>query len=270
MHAHYAVQTCDVSFNQVDKRYCNTNKATVVRKCVTSFFESVRRCAVQDQSTQHVICIIDDHSTPATVAYLKRLCKKYNNGNIQCIFEELTNVTGVMQSIRATYEWLRDNGKDLVYQVQDDYLFHPDAISEMIDIYQQLWKDCKTQAIISPWNRAELWLTGESGYRYWASPRTVVVGKKRYWLQLYDISCSFLTHVEQLKVQWDIIEVFLGLPPRGDCHGNMESISLNYMFTKRGVLGLLPVDSLALHIQADKDKDPHIDWKVWWDNVKVV
>lgn len=266
MYVHYAVQTCDVAFNQVSKRYCNTDKATVVRKCVTSFFMSVKHAAKQDPSIQHVICIIDDHSTHNTVQYLERLVHIYTKKNVRCIFKKLEG-SGVMPSIRATYEWLRDNGINLVYQVQDDYLFHPNAVIEMIDIYQQMWKDCQTQTIISPWNRAELWL---GSYRYWASPRTVVVGKKRYWIQLYDTSCSFMTDVSQLKKQWDLIEIFLGLPPTGLPDGSLENISLNYMFVKRGILGLMPVDSLALHIQAEKDKDPHIDWKEWWDQVKEV
>jgi glycosyltransferase involved in cell wall biosynthesis len=233
---------------------------------VTSFFESVKHAANQDHHAKHVIMIIDDHSTADTVSYLKKLVYCYTRKNVACSFLSLA-ASGVMESIRATYEWLRDNGIDLVYQVQDDYLFHPKGVSEMVDISNQLWKDCNARIVVSPWNRSELW---KGSYRYWASPRTVVVGKHRYWIQLYDTSCTFLTHVQLLKEQWDIIEVFLGLPPKGLSDGSLESVSLNYMFTKRGILGLMPVDSLALHIQSENDKDPHIDWKKWWDGVKLV
>lgn len=267
MHIHYALQTCDTAFNQFSERYCNTDKATVVRKCVTSFFASVKLAAEQDPSVQHTICIFDDHSTESTVTYLRRLLNVYSAHNVRCSFHALEERGGIMASIRATYEWLRDHGIDLVYQVQDDYLFHPNAVGEMIDLYNQLWRECDTQAIISSWNCSRFWRTI---YRYWASPRTVVAGKNRYWIQLYDTSCSFLTHLDQLKKHWDLIELFLSLPPKGLPDGSLEAVSLNYMFTKRGVLGMMPVDSLALHIQSEEDKDPHIDWKQWWDQVQEV
>jgi hypothetical protein len=275
-HVHYAVQTCDVAFNQVAQRYCNTDKATVVRKCVTSFFAAVLGAAQRDRAVQHVVCVIDDRSSPDTVAYLRRLVRAYTRDNVTAAFVPLaavTHQTGVMASIRATYEWLRDHGQDLVYQVQDDYLFHPDAVVELLDAYAQLRAEHGTQPVLSPWNRAALWRrpVGEGGYRGWASPRMVTVGRARYWIQMYDTSCSFLTHVEQLRRQWDLIEAFLALPPRGlPPDGRLESVSLNLMFTKREVLGMMPVDSLALHVQAEEDKDPHVDWREWWGWVREV
>jgi hypothetical protein len=43
-----------------------------------------------------------------------------------------------MSSIRNCYEWLKFTESELVYQVQDDYLFIESAIFELIDIFFQL------------------------------------------------------------------------------------------------------------------------------------
>jgi hypothetical protein len=41
------------------------------------------------------------------------------------------------------------------------------------------------------------------------------------------------------------------------------------MLTQRGIFGLVPVSSVAFHMQSDLEKDPHIDWKPYWDNIKI-
>jgi hypothetical protein len=41
------------------------------------------------------------------------------------------------------------------------------------------------------------------------------------------------------------------------------------MLTQRGVLGLIPINSLAFHMQSELEKDPHIPWEPIWDNIDV-
>ena len=49
----------------------------------------------------------------------------------------------------------------------------------------------------------------------------------------------------------------------------LEQRSLNYMFVQRGVLGLVPVNSLAWHMQMEEDRDPYIPWQPIWDAIDV-
>ena len=46
-------------------------------------------------------------------------------------------------------------------------------------------------------------------------------------------------------------------------------MSINKILVERGVLGIAPLRSLALHMQTEAEKDPYIDWKSWWDNIIV-
>lgn len=262
---HYAVQSCDIASNVVHERYAGKNKTEVSKKCLTSFLNSVRYLADKKSDTHHTVMIFDDHSTNELLDYLEVLKKEYSQDNLAITINNL-NTYGIMQSIRSCYEWLDLQGKDIVFQVQDDYLFHERGIYEMADVWFQLFAETDTHAIVSPYNNVKHWL---GSYRNKSTPRAVIVGGSRYWIQYYDMSCSFMTSRIEFVKHWELYDEFLKLPSTG-VDGNLESISLNYILTKKGVLGLTPVDSLALHIQHETDKDPYINWKQWWDSVKII
>ena len=106
-----------------------------------------------------------------------------------------------------------------------------------------------------------------TSYLYRPTPRTIIPGTHRYWIQFYDVACTFMTSTEQFNKHWDLYETFLNFSPT---YENLEPESLNHMFVKRGVLGVMPVNSVALHMQGEFEKDPYIDWRSWWDAVKDI
>lgn len=258
MYIHYALQTCDIASNQVDKRLYADTKAEILRKCVGSFFRSVHEAAKKERSIQHCIKIFDDRSTEETVVFLKTCVQIFSHDNVTIEFESISN-HGIMNSITRCYEWLMLNGIDLGYQVQDDYLFEREAISEMLDIFFRVKSETKTNPIVTPYNAPYLW---SQTYRNSTTPRTVFLGEKRYWIQIYDISCSFMTTIENFINNKDILGYFVSLDPRDP---ELEKISLNKMFVQRGMLGICPFESIALHMQGEYEKDPYIDWKRLWE-----
>lgn len=263
---HYALQTCDIANNIVNDRITGTSKTEISKRCVLSFLKSVEYAASQKKDVLHLVKIFDDHSTEELTSYLKSLCIKFSIDNLSVQLEELEE-RGIMNSIRSCYEWLKDNGKDLVYQVQDDYLFEESAVFEMLDVWFQIYNECdKSECIISPYNMWHLWATS---YRNRTTPRTVICGTKRYWIQYYDMSCSFMTSHNQFNKHWDLYETFFSINPSKGINGDLEAISLNYMLTQRGVLGITPVNSLALHMQGEQEIDPYINWKEKWNNIKI-
>ena len=46
--------------------------------------------------------------------------------------------------------------------------------------------------------------------------------------------------------------------------------SLNQMFTKKAVLGLMPIRSLSLHMQTELERDPYVDWQTLWDSIDIL
>lgn len=260
MNVHYALQTCDIASNQVSKRFCCDTKQELIRKCVTSFLQSVHVAAERERSISHRIMIFDDRSTEETIYFLKECVRIYSKENVTVELSHLSN-GGVMNSIRACYEWLLKNGTDLVYQVQDDYLFEKSAVSEVIDTYFKILNSSNTESIVTPYNAPYLW---SQIYYNTTTPRTVFMGEKRYWIQIYDVSCSFLTSHRNFINNRDILEKFLNLDPRDP---DLEKISLNKMMVSRGHLAVCPFESIALHMQSDYERDPYVDWKLLWDSI---
>jgi len=258
---YYALQTCDIHSWQGTERYAGT-KTEIVRKCVTSFFRSVAHAAKERPESTHRVLIIDDHSTPATVEFLQKCMKEFDKDNISIIIEHL-QTSGVMESIKACYQRMEDKGTDLVYQVQDDYLFTETAIFEMIDVFMQLRNDVQTDAVVASFHDHRYWKTI---YRYTVTPRLIFPAAYQNWMQIYDIPCTFLTSKEQFSKHWDLYYKFFDLIGTDE----LENKSLNKMFTERGVLGVQPFNSVALHMQDDIWKDPYIDWKERWDNVEEI
>jgi len=257
---HYALQTCDISSRDSQSRYCASTKAEVTKKCVTSFLVAVQTVAKAVPNTKQHVAIFDDHSTTETADFLKFACNYFTCDNVTIEFIPL-QTRGLFESVRTCFEWLEKNGTELVYQVQDDYLFEPNAIFEMIDVFMKVHKDTNTHPIISPYNHPHYW---ETAYAYKATPRVIVPGSNRYWIQLYEIPCTYLTSKHEFSKHWDLYENFFN----GDLHDpKLEINSFNKILTERGVLGIEPVTSIALHMQAEFDKDPYIDWKSRWDSV---
>lgn len=260
MNIHYALQTCDIASNQVENRYCCDTKQELIRKCVTSFFQSLHTAAERERTFQHHVMILDDHSTKETIYFLQECVKIYSKHNVKIQLNQLES-RGIMNSIGSCYKWLLENGKDLVYQVQDDYLFEKYAITEVIDIYLNLLLENKTESIVTPYNAPYVW---SGSYKNRPTPRTIFFGQNRYWIQIYDISCSFLTSLNNFKGNKDLLDYFISLSPKLP---DLEAISLNKMLVERGILGVCPFESIALHMQGEYEKDPYVDWKLLWNSI---
>lgn len=261
----YSFQSCDTQSNQNEKRYCGDDRTLLSKKSLTSFLNSIKYSLSTDQGRDcfHDINIITDKCSEDYINYIKKCVEHYENDNIKI---KMTRVheSGIMNSIKQCYEWLEENGKEVVYQVQDDYLFYETAIYEMAAVLFQAISDLKTHPIIVSYNVPYFWLTN---YRYKVIPTMFFPSAKRYWMQCYDIPCTFMTTKVQFSQHWDCYDKFLNsssLNPR------LEADTINKILVDKGVLGLQPTTSIALHMQSEHEKDPFIDWKNLWDSVKLI
>lgn len=261
---HYALQVCDVASNQGQERFCSNDRTLISKKCIKSFLESVKYVSKEKPEVHHTIRIFDDHSSPELISFINNTIVQYQSKNIDIELESLSD-SGIMQSIEKCYVWLKENGKDLVYQVQDDYLFQEDAIYQIIDIFMQVSGEVGAYPIVSGYHDPRYW--NMKSYKYKSTPRMVIPGSKQYWMQCFDISCSFLTSHQQFVNNWDMMEYFLSLDPKDP--DKLENVSLNRILVDRGQLGLIPFSSLSLHMQSDAEKDPYMDWTKLWEKQEV-
>jgi hypothetical protein len=255
------MQICDLASRDPElERVCgNENRGLLSKKSIKSLLESIDYLIERRPETQHHILLLCDNSSDDLHEFVLKMKSKYENNNIR-IYTQRTQL-GCKDSMRTCYDWLRVNGKDIVYMVQDDYLYCDSAVYEMSSIFFQLVEECQTQPIVISFNYRKLW---HETYRNTPTPRAIFVGEKRYWIQSYDTPSPFLTSHAQLLKNWDIVQHFLSLP-FDDV--DLEKKSLNKMFTMRGMLGVLPINSVALHIQGQWELDPHMNWRDWWNGI---
>jgi hypothetical protein len=259
---HYAIQICDTSSRDPNtKRFCGEDRTLLTKKSITSFLNSINYLIQKQPQTEHTVMMLADNCSDVAIEFLNKVKKKYERREIKIQIQRTQ--LGCRDSMRVCYDWLGVNGKDFVYLVQDDYIFLESALYEMASIFFQINNECgNTHPIVISYNYPKLW---NDTYKNLQTPRTIFVGENRYWIQSYDTPCTFLTSMYQLSNNWDLIQYFLQLP----FDFKLESKSLNKMFTKKGILGILPINSVALHMQSYIELDPYIDWKSWWNKIDI-
>jgi glycosyltransferase involved in cell wall biosynthesis len=264
----YALQTYDRSSNSCFDRYCTNNKKELFHKCVSSFFNSIKNAASENLGIQHNIHVVDNGSTEETLDLIERAIKKFNSENVNIELKKL-NSGSMIESIKYCFEWLKETEGDLVYLVQDDYLYVEDGIYQMIEVFLDFYAETNHLPLIYCFNTPAHW---KEQYKLRSTPRLIYPGKKQYWMQNYDISCTFMTHREQLRKNWHWIEYFMSIDQVNGLHnkGDLENISLNKILVDEKVLGLMPFESVGLHMQGNREKEPYIDWVKRWDSIELI
>lgn len=262
---HYALQMCDIRNYQVESRFCTNDRTELSKKSLKSILNSIDFCIVQEEKSHHYLKIFADDCSTELKTYINECITKHSKNRITIEVEYLDKA-GIANSIQYCYEWLKDEGTNLVYQIQDDYIFTEGAIYNSVDMFYQLYQNYETHAIICPYIDPDFM----RNYKGRSIPRLIELGKHSYWTQVYDTSCSFLTSHTQFCKHLDLYDIFYGLVKQKKVNGNiidLENKSLNYMFTQRGVLGVTPINGLTFHMQSEAEKDPYIDWKPIWESI---
>jgi hypothetical protein len=263
----YALQVCDVASFQGHKRFCGDDRTLLSKKSIKSFLQAVTYLSDTEKNTHHYIRIFEDNCSNELLEFISNCIKKFSTENIKIDLVSLHG-KGISNSIKSCYDWLISAGKNLVYQVQDDYLFTEKSIYYSVDMFYQLYYNYKTQPIICPYNYPEF----INIYKGKSVPRLLEFGKHGYWMQIYDTSCTFLTSHYQFKQHVDLYDKFYELLDEKNTVGkitDLENKSLNYMFTQRGILGVTSINGLTFHMQSESEKDPYIDWKPIWDSIEI-
>ena len=234
-----------------NKRYCNASKQEVMRRCTRSLVESINYAKEKLSHIDFELVVYDDHSDEGPLNDLR------DNLTIATFPTKLyhTETYGIMPSILKCYEHGRDFGKDMVYFAQDDYLYDTTAIYEMILIMVDTTNKLGNYTCVYPYDDPYKYIPENT-----AIQSHIVLGEKRHWrTQIMTASC-FMVHHSVLVSNWDLFEAM----GKHELHPKMEDRTINQLFRSRGYYLFTPIPSLALHMQYDTEKDPYLDWTVWW------
>jgi hypothetical protein len=257
-----SVQTHDGGNNQdnhkpyegfVFKRYGCNNKTEVNKRCIRSLVKAVNYAKLCLPEVTFKLHVFDDHSSEQCIQNIKDALKQ---ATVETKLVHLDG-RGLINSLKECYLDMRDNGKDLVMQVQDDYLFYENCFEQLVKMWSKFQPRFEKPLSLLHWN---------DPYRYWDEnivPVRIVQGPDRHWRQTYQVPCTFMTHHGVLTKEWDVFEkISQGNPldPR------LEDDSLNRLWQEREYIVMSPIPSLALHFQSDREKDPYIDWEPLWNS----
>jgi SAM-dependent methyltransferase len=247
------LQTHSVSNNQKQiTRYITTDKGEISYRCVKSLIASMNYLQLlKPDQIKIKFQVFDDHSDSH---FLKRLDTLLKDCKVEYKLDHL-DTHGIMPSILKCYEHGRDNGKDLVYFAQDDYLYYETCIWEMVDAYFAFTEKTKMPVCIYPF---------DDPYRYGITPPpmvTVHLGAKRHWRTAFGTASCFMIDYPTLIKNFDLFDAM----GRHEVNSVMEDETINVLFKDRNCLLFTPIPSIALHAQADTEEDPYIDWKSLWD-----
>jgi hypothetical protein len=236
------------------QRYVGRPKSEVARVCTRSLAGSIAECREEYPEARIRFHVIDDHSDEEFVTHVKQLLANLQEQGIETSFETL-NGRGLLASCLAQYTYGREHGNDLVYFAQDDYLYYPNAITQMVEMYTGATMTSGRHVSIFPYNHPYKYSVENSNV-----PCYILQGKDRYWRTSLATACCFMTHVSIIRDNWDVFYDF--------CHhavdGVMEDETINKLFQRRGHVLLTPLPSLALHLQYESDRDPFLDWQALW------
>lgn len=251
------LQTHSKSNASQNERYVKYPKSEISKRCFLSLVNTINYCKSKEPGINYKLIVLDDNSDEDFLTIIKQTAD-YQNFNIEL---KSTSKRGIMSSIGEMYSIGKDQGKDLVYFAQDDYLHYETALWEMVDSYFKFKDLSGMEVCIYPFDDPFRYKLG-----YFSR---VVLGAKRHWRNAYHTASCFMMSHKTIVDNWDLFGEFENLPYDKYCEDRTINRLFNQMegFPKREIKHLLftPIPSLAFHLQDNSTKDPYLDWQNLWE-----
>lgn len=257
MKLHIVIRTHDgKNIHGGKPRYINVPKKDLIVGCLSSLINSTNLVK------EHLIhfTILDDHSTEKLIQELHGIFQ-YSKHSWELIHlkEKGFNHSGYMQFLTC-----RDSDADLVYSVEDDYLHQENAISEMLFTYEYLksYYHIKKEICLYPFDNPE-------DYEYSRTiPGRVFRTFKRHWKEGIWTTFTMMTSPKVFQDHWETFEKLGSKYTPWNGVDEIEEIvhegNTICDIWEHHVLRINPIPSLALHVQFEAQRDPHINHLEWW------
>lgn len=237
-------------------RYIDLSKKNLLLGCVSSLVNSANVISQHEVS----FLILNDHCTKNCIDEIQKIFS-YSKHPYKLIDLE---VPGFRFSGLKQFEYCKNSNADLIYSVEDDYLHCTEAISEMLSSYQYL-KSCYNldkELCLFPFDNPEDY---EFGHVF---PGRVFRTPVRHWKEGIWTTFTMMTTPKVFQDHWELFEKLAskytpwnGVDPIDELVHEGNTICDIW---EHHVVRVNPIPSLALHIQFERQKDPHINHLQWW------
>ena len=248
-------------WDQNKKRLFEQSKIEYSVRSINSLMKSIKFCENKHPLIKIKTIIIDDHSKKKN---LEKIQKLIQNQNIEIIsldhekykthikeqksLETFSNLASLLQS----FEVGKNQGDDLIFFMEDDYIHFETMLDEMITSYERIASQIKSDIIMCPSDYPYLYMNNEK--------TNILIGSERHWRTIKKTLCTFMTSKSLLDKYWDnFYKTCL------DRHDPFEKY-INEIYEKE--ICISPMKSLSLHltnINSSYGLAPFIDYKKLWD-----
>ena len=250
-------------WDQNKKRIFEKDKIEYVKRSLNSLIKAVDNLRENYNSIKIEIKVVDDNSTDENLAIIKKILAKTKENfeiikhnheeHINIIKEQKSKDTfSNLSSLLKCFEIGKNNGEDLIYFIEDDYLHFKLALEEMIGTYERISSQLNKDLIICPSDYPYLYMNNEK--------TNLLIGSKRHWRTINKSLCSFMTSKKILNQYWDnFYQNCL------DRHDPFEKY-LNLIYEKE--ICISPIKSLSIHmtnINSSYGLSPFINYKSLWE-----
>ena len=251
-------------WDQNKKRLFEQPKIEYSYRSIKSLINSINFCQNKYPKIKIKSVIIDDNSKDENLARIKELTESKNieivslNHDSYKTFikeqkskETFSNLASLMNS----FEIAKDQGEDLIFFVEDDYLHFEPMLEEMIASYERIASQLKKDIFMCPSDYPYLYMNNEK--------TNILIGNKRHWRTVDKTLCTFLTSKDLLNRYWENF--------RKTCLDRNDPFERYINEIYKNEICISPLKSLSLHltnINSSYGLSPFIDYKKLWDENK--
>jgi hypothetical protein len=251
-------------WDQNKKRLFEKPKIEYSLRSLNSLIRSINFCYSKYPNIKINLLVVDDNSKKENLNKLEKLIDNraeiinFNREDYKNKIRPQTNeeTIGNLASLYQSFELAKEQGEDLIYFVEDDYLHFEPMLEEMIASYERIASQLNKDIFMCP---------SDYPYLYMDNRKTnILVGNKRHWRTVDKTLCTFLTSKKLLDKYWDNF--------KKTCETRHDPFEkhLNEIYNQE--ICISPLKSLSLHltnVNSSYGLSPFIDYKKLWDENKV-
>ncbi len=251
-------------WDQNKKRLFEQPKIEYSYRSINSLINSINFCNNKYPNLKIKTIIIDDNSNEENLDRIKKLIEGKNIDILPINYEKYKGkilkqkskeTFSNLASLLKSFEIGKEQGEDLIFFVEDDYLHFEPMLEEMIASYER---------IASQFNKDIFMCPSDYPYLYMDNEKTnILIGNKRHWRTIDKTLCTFITSKNLLDKYWENFEK--------TCLDRNDPFEKNINEIYKSEICISPLKSLSLHltnVNSSYGLSPFIDYKKLWDENK--
>ena len=253
-------------WDQNKKRLFEHPKIEYVLRSLNSLIKSIKFLKKKLPEINVKLIILDDHSNSENLSKIKKISEQVKNSEIMSLnhdkfksiikSQKSKDTFSNLASLLNSFEIGKNQGEDLVFFVEDDYLHFETMLEEMVYSFQRISSQLGKDIFMCPSDYPFLYMSNEKA--------NILIGSKRHWRTINRTLCTFLTSKKLIDQYWDNFKKTCE-----DRHDPFEKY-LNKIYEKE--ICISPIKSLSLHltnINSSYGLAPFINYKDLWEENKI-